>query len=146
MSAKDPTKGAAAELRARELLRRSVPDADYRAYEELGYFSVPGGANPESGYAYLVYPHRPLVAYETATGALLSEYCVRFRDGGERLPDADDVLAKWMALQGRERELIATANVGRPGRQVDPAHARRDIARLARWLEAHRPVAARGRP
>ncbi len=108
---------------------------------ELGYFSVAGRGDPGSGYAYLVYPQRPLVAYETATGALLSEYCVRFRDDGERLPDADDVLAKWLALHGRERELIATANVGRPGRQVDPAHARRDIARLGSWLELRAPAA-----
>lgn len=134
------------EMRARELLRRFVPMTEYRAYEELGYFSVPGRGDAESGYAYLIYPHRPLVAYETATGALLCEYCVRFRDDGERLPDADDVLAKWLALHGRERELIATANVGRPGRQVDPAHARRDIERLARWRQAREPVAAPERP
>ena len=60
-------------------------------------------------------------------------YCVRFRDDGRRLPDADDVLAKWLALNGRERELIATANVNPPGHQVDPDHVRRDLALLARW-------------
>lgn len=135
-----------AERRARELLRHAVGESEYRAYEELGYFSVAGRGDPDSGYAYLVYPHRPLVAYETATGALLSEYCVRFRDDGERLPGADDVLAKWMALQGREHELIATANVGRPGRQVDPGHARRDIMRLARWLELRAPIATPAQP
>ena len=121
-----------AERRARELLRSASPPADFDAYERLGFFSVPGRGDPASGYAYLVYPHRPLVAYETATGRLLSEYCVRFRDDGERLPDADDVLAKWLALHGRERELIATANIHPPGRQVDPDHVRRDLARLAR--------------
>ena len=136
----------AAERRARELLRDAVGEGKYRAYEELGYFSVAGRGDPNSGYAYLVYPHRPLIAYETETGALLSEYCVRFRDDGERLPDADDVLAKWMALKGRERELIATANVDRPGRQVDPVHARRDIRRLARWLELRAPIASPGQP
>lgn len=117
----------AAERRARELLRCAIAPADFDAYEQLGCFSVPGHS---AGYAYLVYPHRPLVAYDTATGELLSEYCVRFREGGERLPDADDVLAKWMALHGRERELISTANVNPPGHQIDPDHARRDIARL----------------
>ncbi len=102
---------------------RSVLGAeDFRAYEELGFISVPGRGDPASGYAYLVYPHRPLVAYETATGRLLTEYCVRFEDAGERLPDADDVLAKWIAVSGGERELMATANVGRPGQQIDPAH------------------------
>ena len=134
------------ERRARELLRDAVGEGEYRAYEELGYFSVAGSGDPGSGYAYLVYPQRPLVAYETATGALLSEYCVRFRDDGERLPDADDVLAKWLALHGRERELIAAANVGRPGRQVDPAHARRDIARLERWLELQARLAETTQP
>ena len=116
-----------AEHRARELLRSAISAEDFRAYEQFGCFSVPGA---HSGYAYLVYPQRPLVAYETATGRLLSEYCVGFRDGGERLPDADDVLAKWMALHGRERELIATANVNPPGHQLDPAHVRRDLQRL----------------
>ncbi len=126
----------AAELRARELLRSALGPADFRAYEELGFISVPGRGDPASGYAYLVYPHRPLVAYETATGRLLSEYCVRFRDGAERLPDADDLLARWLALHGRERELIATANVNRPGHQLEPAHVRRDIARLRAWSAA----------
>ncbi len=121
------------ERRARELLRTTLAEEDFAAYERLGYFSVPGRGDPASGYAYLVYPHRPLVAYETLTGRLLSEYCVRFRDDGGRLPDADDVLAKWLALQGRERELIATANVNPPGHQVDPEHVRRDLALLARW-------------
>jgi hypothetical protein len=121
------------ERRARALLRTTLAEEDFAAYERLGFLSVPGRGDPASGYAYLVYPHRPLVAYETLTGRLLSEYCVRFRDDGGRLPDADDVLAKWLALHGRERELIATANVNPPGHQVDPAHVRRDLARLADW-------------
>ena len=120
-----------AQQRARELLRSVVSNEDWRSYEELGFVSFPGRGDPNSGYAYLLYPQRPLVAYETATGRLLSEYCARFRDDGERLPDADDVLAKWLALSGRERELIATANVDPPGHQLDPGHVRRDLARLA---------------
>ena len=133
-----PTSSAACpvERRARELLRSALAAEDFDAYERFGFFSVPGRGDPASGYAYLVYPQRPLVAYETATGRLLSEYCVRFRDDGERLPDADDVLAKWLALHGRERELIATANVNPPGHQVDPDHARRDLARLREWRSA----------
>jgi hypothetical protein len=121
------------ERRARRLLRAALAADDFDAYERLGYFSFPGRGDPASGYAYLVYPHRPLVAYETRTGRLLCEYCVRFRDEDGRLPDADDVLAKWLALHGRERELIATANVNPPGRQLDPDHVRRDLARLAQW-------------
>ncbi len=132
-----PASGAAAaERRARELMRTVIPAEDCSAYEELGFISVPGRGDPASGYAYLVYPHRPLVAYEPATGRLLSEYCVGFRDGGERLPDADDVLAKWIAVHGTERELIFTANHNPPGHQIDPDHLRRDLARLGAWRRA----------
>src|SRR5918912_650093 len=89
-------------------------------------------------YAYLIYPHKPIVAYVPATGRLLSEYCVEFPDlvgaiSDTRLPDSDDVLAKWMALTGDERRLIADANMHLPGRQVDPARVRRDLWRLAEW-------------
>jgi hypothetical protein len=121
-----------AERRARGLLREILPAQAYRCYEALGAVSVPGRGDRASGYAYLVYPHRPLVAYETGSGRLLAEYCVRFDGDGERLPDADDVLAKWMALLASERGLIATANHHPPGRQVDPEQARRDIGRLER--------------
>jgi hypothetical protein len=89
-------------------------------------------------YAYLIYPHRPIVAYLPQTGALLNEYCVAFPDhtrpfGSTRLPDADDVLAKWMALTADERRLVADANMHLPGRQVDPDQVRDDLARLGRW-------------
>ena len=115
-------------------------------YERLGFLSV----EDEGGeYGYLIYPQRPIVGYDARSGEPLSEYCVRFRDGsdpeaGERLPDADDVLAKWLALQGRERELIATANLNPPGHQLDPDHVRRDLARLAEWRASrHLDSAAR---
>jgi hypothetical protein len=89
-------------------------------------------------YAYLIYPHKPIVAYVPATGRLLSEYCVEFPDlagaiSDTRLPDSDDVLAKWMALTGDERRLISDANMHLPGRQVDPGRVRRDLWRLAEW-------------
>ena len=69
---------------------------------------------------------------------LLNEYCVEFPDetrpyGSARLPDSDDVLAKWMALTGDERRLIANANMHLPGRQVDPKQVRRDLWRLGQW-------------
>jgi hypothetical protein len=127
---------AVVEQRARALMRTVLSAGDCRAYEELGFISVPGRGDPQSGYAYLVYPHRPLVAYETATGRLLTEYCVRFEDAGERLPDADDVLAKWIAISGGERELMKTANVDPPGKQIDPEHVRRDLERLREWRAA----------
>jgi hypothetical protein len=89
-------------------------------------------------YAYLIYPHKPVVAYVPRTGELLNEYCVAFPDhskpfGSSRLPDSDDVLAKWMALTGDERRLVADANMHLPGRQVDPDRVRRDLRRLAAW-------------
>ena len=88
-----------------------------------------------------IYPHKPIVAYLPQTGRLLNEYCVEFPDetrpyGSARLPDSDDVLAKWMALTGDERRLIASANMHLPGRQVDPKQVRRDLWRL-------QPVGAR---
>jgi hypothetical protein len=141
----DPGRERRAERRARMLLRSVVSPHEYAMYEELGFLRVvvpPDGRRP--GYGYLIYPHRPIVAYDTTTGELLSEYCVRFPDRsepalGSRLPDADDVLAKWMALQGDERALIADANLHLPGRQHDPDHVRRDLVRLAHW-EARRPA------
>ncbi|OLE35766.1 MAG: hypothetical protein AUG48_09750 [Actinobacteria bacterium 13_1_20CM_3_68_9] len=104
-------------------------------YAELGFIAVNGG---DRGYAYLLYPHRPIVAYDTHSGELLNEYCVAFPDRSEpsprqRLPDADDVLAKWMSLRAGERELISVANMHVPGRQVDPGQVRRDLIRLREW-------------
>ena len=94
--------------------------------------------HPGAPYAYLVYPHKPIVCYLPQTGRLINEYCVEFPDetrpyGSARLPDSDDVLAKWMALTGDERRLIETANMHLPGRQVDPRQVRRDLWRLGQW-------------
>jgi hypothetical protein len=130
----DPGRERRAEARARELLRAVVSATDYAMYTELGFIAVEGG----EGYGYLLYPHRPIVAYEAESGELLNEYCVAFPDRsepalGHRLPDADDVLAKWMSLRAGERELISLANMHVPGRQVDPDQARRDLIRLREW-------------
>jgi hypothetical protein len=94
-------------------------------------------------YAYLIYPHKPIVAYLPETGAMLNEYCVAFPDrsrpyGSARLPDSDDMLAKWMALTADEHRLIADANMHLPGRQLDPERVRRDLDRLARWERERR--------
>jgi len=106
----------------------------------------------ECAYAYLIYPHKPIVAYVPRTGRLLSEYCVEFPDlvdaiSDTRLPDSDDVLAKWMALTADERRLISDANMHLPGRQIDPARVRRDLWRLREWERLRRgpdaPVAPR---
>ena len=94
-------------------------------------------------YAYLVYPHKPILAYELESRRLLSEYCVEFPDLGDavtgsRLPDSDDVLAKWMALTGDEGRLLRDANMHLPGRQLDPGRVRRDLWRLEEWERRRR--------
>jgi hypothetical protein len=144
----DPGRERRAEQRARELLKSCVNEEEWAMYRDLGFIRVWGGQAglpAEAGgdlrgvpYAYLVYPHKPIVAYLPQTGQLLNEYCVEFPDearpyGSARLPDSDDVLAKWMALKGDERRLIAEANLHLPGRQVDPKQVQRDIWRLGRW-------------
>jgi len=146
----DPGRERRAEQRARELLRSCVDEHDWEMYRDLGFIRVWGvlAEGPERGaaraglagapYAYLVYPHKPIVCYLPQTGRLLNEYCVGFPDetrpyGSARLPDSDDVLAKWMALTGDERRLIQTANMHLPGRQVDPRQVRRDLWRLSQW-------------
>jgi hypothetical protein len=124
----DPGRDRRAEQRARELLRSCVNDEEWAMYRDLGFIRVHGRMRHpardaedarERGrglagnlrrrgggerYAYLVYPHKPVVAFVPETGRLLAEYCVEFPDltgalaGGTRLPASDDVLAKWMAL------------------------------------------------
>ncbi len=136
----DPGRERRAEQRARALLRSCVNEREWEMYRDLGFLRVYGGSGER--YAYLVYPHKPIVSYVPHTGALLSEYCVAFPDhsrpyGSARLPDSDDVLAKWMALRADERRLIADANMHLPGRQVDPQRVRRDLRRLERWEREH---------
>lgn len=146
----DPGRERRAEQRARVLLRSCVNEEEWEMYRDLGFLRVWGGLaqGPERGatratlagapYAYLVYPHKPIVCYLPQTRRLLNEYCVAFPDetrpyGSARLPDSDDVLAKWMALTGDERRLIGMANLHLPGRQVDPKQVRRDLWRLELW-------------
>ncbi len=137
----DPGRERRAEQRARALLRSCVDAHDWAMYDDLGFLRVWGGPGEhQSGgsYAYLIYPHKPIVAYVPDSGELLNEYCVAFPDhskpyGSARLPDSDDVLAKWMALRADERRLVGEANMHLPGRQVDPERVRRDLQRLARW-------------
>lgn len=146
----DPGRERRAEQRARELLRSCVGEEEWTMYRDLGFIRVWGSQSdgPEDGartagvpYAYLIYPHKPVIAYLAQTHRLLSEYCVEFPDetrpyGSARLPDSDDVLAKWMALTGDERRLISTANMHLPGRQLDPSAVKRDLWRLGQWERA----------
>lgn len=136
----DPGRELRAERRAEDLLRSVIGPATFESYRALGFlyaFGEPEG-DGEPAYGYLIYPHRPIVSFDARSGELLSELCVAFPDRseqrfGERLPNADDVLAKWLALRADERTLLARANMHAPGRQVDPAQARRDVIRLGEW-------------
>lgn len=148
----DPGVERRAERRARELLRSVIDASDWEMYRDLGFISVAGRmADAGAGsYGYLIYPHRPIVAYLPETDSLLSEYCVEFPDRGEgdygpRLPDSDDVLAKWMMIKADEERLVRGANMHLPGRQVDPQQIRRDLARLRDW-ERERAERARRAP
>jgi hypothetical protein len=152
----DPGRERRAEQRARSLLQSCVNDEEWSMYRDLGFIRVWGtqadgpddaGGTGGAPYAYLIYPHRPIVAYLAQTHRLLNEYCVTFPDdtrpyGSARLPDSDDALAKWMALTGDERRLITTANMHLPGRQLDPASVKRDLWRLSQWERARMRDAA----
>ena len=145
IAAYDPGRERRAEQRARELLRSCVNGEDWEMYRDLGFLRVWGNGSAGAGdghgvapYAYLIYPHKPIVAYVPQSSRLLSEYCVEFPDrerpyGSSRLPPSDDVLAKWMALTADEHRLMASANLHLAGRQHDPDAVRADIAALARW-------------
>jgi hypothetical protein len=139
----DPGRDRRAEQRARQLLRSCVNEREWTMYRDLGFIRVDGRRLPDSDvgedapYAYLIYPHKPIVAYAPESGRLLSEYCVEFPDVIDgrraRLPASDDVLAKWMALTSDEARVIGRANMHLVGRQHDPGHVRRDIWRLSEW-------------
>jgi len=145
----DPGRERRAEQRARQLLRSCVNDEEWGMYRDLGFIRVDGKKRPgrrhtdsaaeipgPAPYAYLVYPHKPILAYVPESGQLLSEYCVEFPDltgGASRLPASDDVLAKWMALTSDESRVIGNANMHLVGRQLDPPRVRRDLWRLSEW-------------
>src|SRR3954453_12773346 len=106
-----PGREPRAEQRAREMLRSCVNAEEWAMYRDLGFLRVWGGLADRPGrsstratrdgapYAYLIYPHKPIVCYLPQTGRLLNEYCVAFPDetrpyGSARLPDSDHGLAQ----------------------------------------------------
>jgi hypothetical protein len=137
----DPGRERRAEQRARELLRSCVNDEEWTMYRELGFIRIWSGqipAGPGGEVAYLIYPHRPVVSFLASTGKPLLEHCVVFPDepgpgGSDRLPNSDDVLAKWMALTGDEARFLEAANDHGAGRQIKLDQIRSDIWRLSRW-------------
>src|SRR5207249_2834782 len=81
----DPGRERRAEQRARSLLRSCVNDEEWAMYRDLGFIRVWGTQADGPGawralYAYLIYPHKPIVAYLPQTRELLNEYCVEFPD------------------------------------------------------------------
>src|SRR3954467_9115403 len=113
----DPGRERRAEQRARELLKSCVNEEEWAMYRDLGFLRVWGGRSqgpddtPDGDdlrgvpYAYLIYPHRPIVAYLPQTGRLLSEYCVEFPDesrpyGSPRLPAPEHVFPQRQAPPG----------------------------------------------
>ncbi len=118
----DPGRERRAEQRARQLLRSCVNDEEWAMYRDLGFIRVWGGlrgpaprrhgaTRDGAPYAYLSTRTSRSSPTCRRRGELLNEYCVEFPDetrpyGSARLPDSDDVLAKWMALTGDERRLI----------------------------------------
>lgn len=148
----DPGRELRAERRAEQLLCSVLGEEVYEAYRALGFLHAFGPPDEDGipAYGYLIYPHKPIVSFDATTGELLNEHCVAFPDRsepehGQRLPDADDVLAKWMALRGDEGGLIRAANMNLPGRQLDPDHVRRDLVRLSEWTGRAAPARDEGR-
>jgi hypothetical protein len=149
----DPGVERRAELKARALLRSIVNPEEWEMYRDLGFIRVKGQGNGKSAepvvgaFSYLIYAHKPIVAFLPGSNSLLSEYCVEFPDRSERLygpklPDSDDVLAKWMLIRADEEALLRGANMHLPGRQVDPQRVRRDLWRLAEWERTRTPRGA----
>ncbi len=92
----DPGRGFRAERRAEQPLRSVLGEA----FEAWLRARLRRAARWIPVYGYLIYPHKPIVSFDAASGELLNEHCVAFPDRSElenalRPPDADDVLAKW---------------------------------------------------
>ena len=129
-------------------------------YRDLGFLRVWGGqaggratARARPARRPLRLPRLPaqadrrLPAADRASCSTSTASSSRTRRGPtarSRLPDSDDVLAKWMALKGDERRLITEANMHLPGRQIDPEQIQpRPLA--PRPLGARAPRARRAR-
>ena len=82
----DPGRERRAERRARELMRSIVTDEEYAMYVELGFVRVmrPARDGEPDAYGYLVYPHRPIVAFDASTGELLSSTACASRTAASR--------------------------------------------------------------
>jgi len=150
VGAYDPGRELRAQRRAERLLEACVEREAWEMYRELGFIRVWGGLAgsgraPAVEYAYLLYPHKPLVAFIPQTAEVIGEYCVSFpAQAGGPLPAADDLLAKWLYLRADEEGLLQRANVHLFGTRHDPARVEADIRRLRAFERSwqarlHRP-------
>ena len=133
-------------------------------YRDLGFLRVWGGlarrcparrsgATPPAGapYAYLVYPHKPIVAYLPQTRELLNEYCVAVprRDAALRQRAAAGLRRRAGQVDGAHRRRAAAHRDARtctcPAARSTRKQVRRDLWRLAQWeRERLRRAAADG--
>ena len=79
----DPGEQLRAERRAERLLGEVLGADALEAYRALGFLHCFGGDGDGTAYGYLIYPHKPIVSFDAATGELLNEHCVSFPDRSE---------------------------------------------------------------
>ena len=97
----DPGRERRAEQRARQLLESCVDEEEAAMYRDLGFLRIWGrqagdidpNRPPGAPYAYLIYPHKPIVAFVPQTRPAERILCVSFPDetrpyGSARLPDS----------------------------------------------------------
>ena len=106
-------------------------------------------AGGDGGYGYLIYPHRPIVAYDTGSGELLSEYCValpRPRRAGRAAsgcPTPTTCSPSGWRCAATSARLIADANMHLPGPAArSRAGAARPRQACANGARDRRPSAA----
>jgi hypothetical protein len=70
----DPGRELRAERRAEQLLASVLGEEAYEAYRALGFLHAYGPPDEDGipRYGYLIYPHKPIVSFDAATGELLN--------------------------------------------------------------------------
>ena len=154
--ASTPASSAAPSARRGRCCESIVNREDWEMYRDLGFIRVAGRmarARRPASYCYLIYPHQPIVAYlpeiEQPAERVLRRVPRprRRRTTAPRLPDSDDVLAKWMMIKADEERLMRGANMHLPGTAGRSATgASRPLDGLREWeRQGGRASGARGR-
>ena len=123
----DPGRERRAEARARELLRSVVSDDEYAMYARARASSRSTGSERRAATATCSIRTARSSPTTPRAASCSTSTASRFPDrsepaAGERLPDADDVLAKWMALRGgRARADRGRRTCTSPGASSTPA-------------------------